>query len=200
MKKLSENFIYIIYVLGNNEYYYSGDPEKKNMDELFQTAKKLETEIKNLHILDRSCIIINDVCIIGCTLWSYTSEVPNFIVRIHEMNVCKYNKMHTEDLKYIKKMINYCKNKQLKCFVVTHHPPTFDVSFYKKKDNYRYKSLYGNNMDYLLSSEYVNTWLCGHVHVNFDYTTPGGTRLVSNQKGKVKDNITDFSKNKIISL
>ena len=198
INKLSTKFKYIIYVLGNHEYYYSGENKKKYMNELFDDVKKMEKEIKNLYILDKACIKIEDICIIGCTLWSYVKYIPSFIVRIHDINTYKYNKKHEEDLLYIKKMINYCKKNNLKCVIVTHHPPTFDVCPYKRDD--KYKDLYGNNLDYLLDKEYVNTWICGHVHNNFDYLTTKGTHLLSNQKGKKKDNITDFNLKKIIDV
>ena len=52
----------------------------------------------------------------------------------------------------------------------------------------------------LLTSEKVNTWICGHIHKNFDFFTENGTRVVGNQKGKQKDKINDFYKNFTINM
>ena len=40
------------------------------IDELLKDVKEIELQIPNLHILNRSSLIIDNVCIVGCTLWS----------------------------------------------------------------------------------------------------------------------------------
>jgi hypothetical protein len=52
----------------------------------------------------------------------------------------------------------------------------------------------------MLKKENINTWICGHIHQNFDFITHGGTRLVGNQYGKPRDNVTDYDKEFSISL
>jgi Icc-related predicted phosphoesterase len=98
-------------------------------------------------------------------------------------------------------MINYCQNNNLKLVVVTHHCPTYEVLKYNsRKNNDKFISLYVTNLDYLLVSSKIHTWICGHIHKNFDFITNGGTRVIGNQKGKPKDNIQDFSKNCIVKI
>ena len=46
----------------------------------------------------------------------------------------------------------------------------------------------------------IDTWICGHIHQNFDFVTKNGTRLVGNQYGKPKDNIDDYSKEFIVKI
>jgi predicted phosphohydrolase len=199
--KLCSYFKVVIYVPGNHEYYsvYGYKPQK--MDELFNNFIKIEETIHNLYILNRSSVYIGDVCIVGCTLWSDPKvHVPNFIVRIPEMNTKEYNKKHIEDLSYIKKMIRYCQRKELKIFVITHHCPTYSVITTKKKIKDKYISMYASDLDYLLNKEKVHTWVAGHIHINFDLITEGGTRLVGNQLGKPKDHITDYNKSMVISI
>ena len=96
-------------------------------------------------------------------------------------------------------MINYCENNCLKLVVVTHYCPTLKVlkNFHKKD---KLISLYVTPLDYLLESSKVHTWICGHIHKNFDFITEGGTRVVSNQKGKPRDNITDFYKDFLVEI
>ena len=51
-----------------------------------ENTKSIEKDIHNLYILDRSSIVINDICITGCTLWTDPEvKIPKFIVRIHGM-------------------------------------------------------------------------------------------------------------------
>ena len=83
--------------------------------------------------------------------------------------------------------------------VVTHYCPTYKVlNDFKKLD--KYSSLYTNNLDYLLDSNNINTWICGHIHKNFDFYTEKGTRVVGNQLGKPKDNIMDYSKEFVVKI
>lgn len=199
LKKLCPKFKHVLYVLGNHEYYRVKGTRNKSMQQLFEELSKLQDEIKNLHILNRSSVIIDDVCIIGCTLWSEVLlEVPKFIVRVSGMSTEKYLSLYNQDVNYIEYMIEYCKKLNLKLVVVTHHCPTYQVS--RTRDEDTYKSLYFSNLDRLLTKEKVNTWICGHNHFNFDYITEGGTHLVSNQKGKPKDNTVGFSKEKLINM
>ena len=68
----------------------------------------------------------------------------------------------------------------------------------KKRD--RYVSLYFSKLDNLLIKEKVHTWICGHIHQNFDYISKGGTRLIGNQYGKPRDNIDDYSKEFVVKI
>lgn len=189
------HFKIVLYIPGNHEYYTQNCYKKERMDILFFNFKTIKDHIDNLYILNRSSVQIEDVCIVGCTLWSEPKiEVPKFIVRIEEMNTENYHETHKDDLYYIKTMIKYCKRKEKKLLIVTHYPPTYSVitKLHKKKD--KYISLYANNLDYLLNKNNLHTWIAGHIHTNFDLITEGGVRLVSNQLGKPKDNIKDYNK------
>lgn len=190
---VASKFEVVVYVLGNHEFYREKDIPEISMDEIVTQMKALASEIGNMHILNRDSIRIGDVCISGCTLWSQAINIPPYIVRINGMNLQKYNEMHRKDLQYINGMIKYCQRENLKLVVVTHHCPSYSVV--KKK---RFTSLYASNLDILLDSASIHTWICGHNHSNFDFVTPNGTRLVSNQRGKPNDKINDFSLRKLL--
>ena len=200
LKSLCRNFKVVIYVLGNHEYYKVDNFPENTIEQCKEILKDISKNITNLYVLDRSSIIIKDVCIVGCTLWTNTNllNIPSYIVRIKDINTVKYNAMFREDFRYIKSMVSYCQKKGLKLLVVSHHSPSYEIGRNKKHD--KYSSLYCTNLEFMLTSTQVHTWVCGHVHKNFDFITTGGTRLVSNQKGKPKDKITDYSLEKIINL
>ena len=200
LDKICKYFKYVLYVPGNQEYYTFDDYKPMSMSFLINRLYEIENSIHNLYVLNKSSIIIDNVCIVGCTLWSKPDiKLPKYIVRIHGINNDIYEKKHEEDVKYIEKMCNYAKNNNLKLLVVTHYCPTYRVlDGYFKKD--KFSSLYTTNLEYLLSISKIHTWICGHVHNNFDFISNDGTRVVGNQKGKPKDKIDNFSKNFTIKI
>jgi UDP-2,3-diacylglucosamine pyrophosphatase LpxH len=215
LQRLCVHFEIVLYVPGNHEFYTQHDYHSPpvSMESLENRLYNLENDIDNLFILNRSSVVLNDVCITGCTLWTKAEvKVPKFIVRIHDMNTYLYNKRHYEDLKYINRMVEYCQKNELKLIVITHHCPSFDImdNTHKAlseeikeeniKKNDRFVSLYFTNLNHLLNKNKVHTWICGHIHQNFDYVTIGGTRLVGNQYGKPKDNVTDYSKEFVVRV
>lgn len=198
---LCPQFKVVIYVPGNHEYYtMKGYPPQK-MNQLLQRFIKMEESINNLYVLNRSSVQIDNVCIVGCTLWSKPEvPVPKFIVRVPGLNTRAYIQKYEGDLAYIEKMIKYCQKRGKKLMVVSHHCPTYSVITSPKKLKDKYISLYASNLDHLLTSDKVHTWVAGHIHINFDLITDGGTHLVGNQKGKPKDKINDYSKSFVIEV
>ena len=217
LKKLCVHFEYVLYIPGNHEFYMQHDYDNNNpvsMEVLLGRLLSIEHEIENLYILNRRSVILNNICITGCTLWSKAEvKIPKFIVRIHGMTTELYNKKHYNDLKYINKMIDHCQENNMKLIVITHHCPSFNImdNTYKMLQNNdygkenikkrdRYVSLYFSKLDNLLTKEKVHTWICGHIHQNFDYISKGGTRLIGNQYGKPRDNIDDYSKEFVVKI
>lgn len=200
LQKLSKLFEVILYVPGNHEWYCIPDHDPLTLPTLENRLNKISERIKNLHILNRSSVRINNVCIAGATLWSNPEcPVPPFIVRINGMKTKEYKEQHLTDLNYIKEMIRYCDKNKLKLIIVTHHPPTKKVLTIAKKRK-KFDSLYATDLEYLLDRNNVHTWICGHVHKNFDFLSSKGCRIVGNQKGKPKDNIKNFSKKFLIDI
>jgi Icc-related predicted phosphoesterase len=198
IKQLSQKFKILIYVPGNQEYYKVQNCEPKSIDELLADLKELTKIIPNLYILNRDKLILyEDICIAGCTLWSHSNEdIPYKMIRIHGINRYIYNMLYQQDLEFIKHSIKFCKEKGYKLVVVTHYCPTFLVAK-NKEPNIRH--LYASALDHLLLSTNMHTWICGHVHHNFDLVK-NGVHLVSNQKGKPKENIQDFILNKVLEI
>lgn len=199
--KLCKNYKYVIYVPGNQEYYIFNEYNPLPMNILLNRLYKVEQNIKNLFILNKSSIMIENICITGCTLWSDLKiSIPKFIVRIHGITNEIYTQKFSSDLNYINKMIDHCDKNKYKLVVVSHYCPSYTVTNNcKKKD--KYISLYTSNLDHILNTNKVHTWICGHIHANFDFKfEQNGTRIVGNQKGKPRDKLTDYSKNFVIKI
>jgi len=200
LEQVCKLFEIVLYVPGNHEYYMVQNLNQFSMKILLNRLYEIEKSIDNLYVLNQSSIIIGNVCITGCTLWSNAVvNIPKFIVRIHGMNNILYKNKHESDLAYINNMVDYCSENKLKLVVVTHHCPSYSVlNDTKTKD--KYVSLYASELDNLLDKTKIHTWICGHIHYNFDTITQDGTRLVGNQLGKPKDKITDYKKDFVIEI
>jgi predicted phosphohydrolase len=190
---LCPSFEAVLYVPGNHEFYTIEDYPSVGMAALFKRLKTLQAVIPNLFILNKNSVTIGDICIAGCTLWSEpTIKIPRYIVRLENTSDEKYKNMFKTDVKYIKNMVTYCKDNSLKLVVVTHHCPTYRVLENSSRRT-KFASLYASDLDSMLVKDDIDTWVCGHVHDNFDFEADNGTRVVGNQKGKPKDRIPDFS-------
>jgi len=68
LEKLCPLFATVIYVPGNHEYYTVQNYEHLSMNKLLNRLYDIEKDIKNLYVLNQSSIVIDDICITGCTL------------------------------------------------------------------------------------------------------------------------------------
>jgi predicted phosphohydrolase len=199
LKKICKLFKIVLYIPGNHEYYVIKNHKILSIKELNNRLYNIQNNIDNIHILNKSSVRINDLCIVGCTLWSNPQhQIPPFIVKISGMNTILYKNNYEDHLKYINNMIEYCKNKNFKLVIASHYPPTKKVLSNNKRN--KFLSLYVNNLDHLLEKNKINTWICGHVHQNFDFISEKGCRIVGNQKGKRKDKIKDYKKDLCIEI
>ena len=97
-------------------------------------------------------------------------------------------------------MMSFCKKNVNKLIIITHYPPTKKVLENACERKKKFQSIYATDLDYLLDVNFVQTWICGHVHKNFDFVSDKGCRLVGNQKGKIKDKITDYKSNFLLKF
>ena len=201
LKNVCSFFQLVLYVPGNHEWYTVPGYEHLNLKTLEKRMRALEEFIPNLKILNCSSVLIDNICFAGCTLWSNPQgQIPPFIVRINGVHTKEYREKHEKELEYLKKMMNFCKKNNHKLIIITHYPPTKKVlenACGKKK---KFHSIYATDLDYLLDIDFVQTWICGHVHKNFDFISDKGCRIVGNQKGKSKDKITDYRSNFFIQI
>jgi len=147
-----------------------------------------------LYILNKSSVVIEDICFIGATLWSKVPEncyVPKYRVRIKGFNTYLYNANHNKDFEFIEKTLNFCQQKKLKSCVITHYPP-LKKCLGPKHANDKFKHLYYNEIDFVFHKYNISTWIYGHVHYN-QILLENNCKLLSNQLGRSRDDVQDYS-------
>ena len=196
LTQICSYFKIVLYVPGNHEYYTVPEIPPLSFSTLSSRLRNISNLIPNIYILEKSSILIGNICIAGCTLWSNPDIViPKYIVRINDFNTQIYREKHIDDLMYVNIMISYCQKHRYKLIMVTHYPPTYQVFREGKiKKKVKFLSLYANDLDNLLYKSKVDTWICGHTHSNFNFFSENGTNVLSNQLGKPKDYTQNFSK------
>lgn len=207
---LAKHFKYVLIALGNHEYIY-GD--------LYQTPNRMQalvsqTKLKNVILLHKKYFIIQNILIMGTTLWSdlskhkqlYTEKnhhkhLPLFENCHENLNPKqRYDLMHQlfcEEKQWIFNVLKTYRSKVSDIVVVTHHAPSFkSIHPLFKKDKHQY--LYASNLDNEIKSFMPSIWLHGHTHYHFDYYI-GKTRILANPFGFPGEE-TKFEPNFLFSL
>ncbi len=189
----SKNWKNVFLIAGNHEFY------KSSYHDTIKTKKENCQQFDNIHFLNRNKIILNNVKILGCTLWSNIPKIHSASIQDHindyhlirdpENNYKKIdtdytNNLHSIDLKWLESELQI--NEHTACggyqatIVITHHAPSFnntcDPKYIGKFTNYAFCT----NLEYLFKN--VNIWIFGHTHWNTN-TIIKNTRLISNQYG-----------------
>lgn len=198
IENLCSKFKNVVLVPGNHEYYGS------NIHKTHQVLKTMDDEISNFIFLQDDYFWIDDVMIVGSTLWTDYNNDPlvKFDARM-KMNDYKHIRngppnepwkkkltvedveyMHYTSKKYIKMVVDTERelvHNDIKVVVVTHHAPSFQ-SVAPSYQNDSLNPCYCSNMDNFILDLKPNIWIHGHVHNSFDYNI-GDTRIICNPRG-----------------
>lgn len=190
LQHFADIFPYVIYVFGNHEFYSS------DMNHTKTQIKESVYHLSNVHILDASSVIINNVKFVGATLWTnFKNGDPNVIWEssryISDFQYISKNgkpftpmdaiNEFTRDAAFIKSEVSSTRDMQ--CVVVTHFLPSFACIASQYRDsgnlNYYFASELGNEIAMM---DNVPFWMFGHTHYNIDVTI-GQTRCIANPYG-----------------
>jgi Icc-related predicted phosphoesterase len=198
----------VIYVLGNHEYYNQAYP--RHVEKL-----KLLAKHTNIRILENDIFIINDIVILGCTLWtdfelfgngkiagSYATQTMNDYNKIRvSPNYRKLRSLdtaaiHRKSLRWMKgELENYPDRKMI---VVTHHAPS-QRSLPEFDKNNIISAAYASHLDDLIARTNVELWVHGHIHQQQDYQI-GNTRVVCNPRGYPEEPNEGFIPDFVVSI
>ena len=198
IQPLTKCFKLILYIPGNHEYYYYRKTKiRYKMKDLFQNALVLEKKYDNFYFLNCSSILIGNVCIAGCTLWTPYNDILPHYMRIYKMNTKIYNQLHNKHLDYLKKINQFCEKNKHKLIIVTHHCPLSDS---KSKDETKLNKLYYANVP-LSQFKACSTWIYGHTHNNIDIKY-NNIHIISNQRKQSQhyNQTIEYSHQKLINI
>lgn len=203
-----EEYKNVIYVLGNHEHYH-GD-----FAESYKILKDKLGYLKNLHILEKEIVKIDDVTFIGGTLWTDMNNEDS-ITLLHMKSMmndfrCVDNgnrvtifkdadgKFHERKSRFspedavveYRGMVDYIKEivsekHDQKFVVVGHHAPSKQSTHPRYKEETIMNGGYSSDLtDFILDRPQIKAWTHGHTHELFDYRI-GSTRVMCNPRGYV---------------
>ena len=166
-QKLSTLFKKVIYVFGPNEYFYEDDLNMESFAEMELLAKDSLKPFPNIHILQKSYIILDKVVFIGSTLWSYLSK-KDLISKSKSLSKTMFiryqdkilidpiitNKIHFKHKEWLEEMLRIFNTH--KVIALTYHLPTFLAL--DEPYNLLSKGNYSNNDHLVLKS---SAWCAG---------------------------------------
>lgn len=195
-------FKYVIYILGNHEYY------TQNLDNT--VAKTREALSDNVYLLNNETITIEGVNFHGTTLWTdFDNGNPiTYIQARHGLNDFRKirvnhglerftpQKAHTEHNVAKQFLLDNVKEGDI---VITHHAPSFQSCDPKFKQD-SLNGAYMSNLDDFVLSLKPSHWIHGHIHHTSDYMI-GDTRVLCNPRGYVDVDLNDlFDDSKYIEI
>ncbi len=192
----------IIYVTGNHDYYRSSKREVNG------NLSILHDQHNNLHILQQSSVIIDDVVFIGTTGWQDREDY-------NEINFFMMNDFHKieghgkdvrlfgrSDYNFIKEELK--KDWQVRKKVVVTHltPSAIGINWGSEEVESKndYINAYYNEWDTLVV--HSDLWICGHCHDSIDTPIGKKSRIVRNALGykKSKRENLSFDRDKIVEI
>lgn len=217
IEKLSKQFKYIVFVLGNHDYwtmdmFYAANVFRREIEEMYG--------IDNVFFLEKDFIVLDNVKFIGATLWTDYYNNPMFMFHIKSMmndfNYMTFNgeplqPYHlVEDFNFAKEFIfkNAVKdNDEQKVVVITHHAPSSRSihPYYKERENYMMRcqnSAYHSDLDDKIYYDGVDIhyWFHGHTHCSFDYVMQHNVRVVCNPRGYAFDPNPEFNEKLLLEI
>lgn len=221
VKSLCNTFREVLMVPGNHEYYGT------NIERTHNKLQMMSSEIENFVFLQDGLHFIDDVMVIGSTLWTSLSNndpltkydagrVMNDyrFIRHGPVGYGWKRKLTTDDTmmfhkrsvqfidKSLDEFIDVKYPEMTKVLVMSHHAPSFrSVSPEFRRSNIN--GAYCSDLDQLIYDKAPDVWVHGHVHSSFDYMI-GDTRVLCNPQGYFLKNGTfenkDFDKNFTFTL
>lgn len=192
LKNVSKKFETVFFVPGNHEYYqnYKIDiglgEQIKTVNELDTLMKQICYSLPNVVYLNNDTYKLDDLIIIGSTLWSdvsgndylindynqvYMRETPK---QLENVTLSYIKNLYGISKYYIQSEIKKCKETNTSALVLTHHLPSTQLIIPEYRTRYpKYISHFASNLEYLLDPEYVKAWCCGHSHAHVEEVING---------------------------
>lgn len=179
MTSLCSGFKSVYLIPGILEFYSSTE----TLDFILTQLRTLENSIPNLRVLYNEKVNLSDtVQLYGATLWSYIPEncrtkiLPILTGTELQANATWLNMMHFQAVFELEFALSEARASGKKVIVATACAPTLQGA-----PDTTTKHYVASNLERLLVKDTVHTWIYGSTSINADFTTFGGTHVVSNQ-------------------
>jgi len=210
----NDNWEKTFYVLGNHDYWNTNSYIQKIKQQVKEYLQ--DRKLTNIQILDNEFVSLNEEIIVyGSTFWTPSPFITEYEARmyINDYNMIRFksniedsrpydlapsdvNRMYLEDKSKIYEFLNtneLTKNK--KVIMLTHFPPQRTGSSHPKyRDEKSVMKFYFSHSDGVIKefNNYSNIlcWISGHTHYSYDFKSPEGVRLISNQMGYIREAIS----------
>jgi len=193
--QMSQRFLAVIYVLGNHDLW--GNRLDNHYDLIRQELEK--RDVANVHVLQNTQVLINNVAFIGATLWTdFQRENEMVIFRAqNEMNDYEkirvgssYRKIRPVEIlkefknskKKIFEMSEQYRDTETPVVVVTHHAPSWQSMDHPDVIPDALTGCYVSDLDNDIHKSNIKYWIHGHCHHTSDYTI-NDTRVICNPRG-----------------
>jgi len=165
----------VVYVLGNHEAYGGSIPRSRDR------ALEAEAGVPNLHVLEKSAVMIDGQRFVGCTLWFPHDDQPG------EYDGCLGDFRYIADLyedigpeaassrRFLEEAVRPGD------IVVTHHLP-HPRCIAPRYTGSPLNRFFLHNVASVVERGGARLWIHGHTHASVDVTC-GGTRVVCNPLG-----------------
>jgi Icc-related predicted phosphoesterase len=213
LAKISQQFKYILFVLGNHDLWRGNLP--KDYQDVKAEIKK--QGLSNVFLLQDDSINLDGILFTGATLWTDFNSEPYVLMKAKEImrNDYKsirygnnYDKLKSQDVRnahiHSRNFIfeKAHKNEEiLKNVVITHHAPSYlSIPEQYKSEHYHVENhLDYSNLDDKIKASDIDFWFHGHTHEFKDYFI-GNTRIVNNPLGYYGHQKTDFNQELIFKI
>jgi len=179
----------VVYIHGNHEYYHN------DILSICDFWKEIELHTQNFHFLNNEAIVIDDLRIIGGTMWTNIDKGNPLACQalpgmMNDFNYIRHNSKTFSVTKWLElnnEFEVFLTNELLKGFagktlVMTHHAPCYLSIAKKYAGDIMNHGFYSDMSEHMLNDNAPNFWIHGHVHNSFDYVI-GDTRVVCNPRG-----------------
>lgn len=193
----------VICVLGNHDYYYFGLDEIPSPVALYRERYYFP----NVFFLSLSNVLssicLEDVTVIGGTLWSELDPTNELIISrrlndfrlIHDLTPKDYRDRFSKELLELDRQLELHKDE--KVVVLTHHAPTFATT--PMYSDSPLQSAFCTDLTRLfLSRPNIKAWVFGHTHVKAELEI-GGVKLIENSFGYYGQENLDY-KPKLLTI
>ena len=193
----------VICVLANHDYYYFGLDEIPSPVALYRERYYFPNVFFLILSNVLSSICLEDVTVIGGTLWSELDPTNELIISrrlndfrlIHDLTPKDYRDRFSKELLELDRQLELHKDE--KVVVLTHHAPTFATT--PMYSDSPLQSAFCTDLTRLfLSRPNIKAWVFGHTHVKAELEI-GGVKLIENSFGYYGQESLDY-KPKLLTI